>query len=36
MLKAEVISEAQAVAAKAHPLPANNMPTDGQNAPINQ
>lgn len=36
MLKAEVISEAQAVAAKAHPLPANNNPTDGQNTPINQ
>ena len=36
MLKAGVISEAQAVAAKDHPLPLNNKPTDGQNTPVNQ
>jgi penicillin-binding protein 1A len=36
MLKAEVISEAQAVAAKARPLPLNNNPTGGQSKPVNQ
>ena len=36
MLKAEVISEAQATTAKAHPLPLNKTPTDSQNAPVNQ
>ena len=36
MLKAGVITEAQAVAAKDRPLPLNKKPTDGQNAPVNQ
>jgi len=36
MLKAEIISEAQAVAAKAHPLPLDKKPTDGENKPVNQ
>jgi membrane peptidoglycan carboxypeptidase len=36
MLKAEVISEAQATTAKAHPLPLNKTPTDGQNKPVNR
>jgi membrane peptidoglycan carboxypeptidase len=36
MLNAEVISEAQAIAARAHPLPPNKNPADGQNKPVNQ
>jgi membrane peptidoglycan carboxypeptidase len=36
MLKAGVITEAQAVAAKDRPLPLNKKPTDGQNTPVNQ
>lgn len=36
MLKAGVISETQAVAAKDHPLPLNKKPTEDQNKPANQ
>jgi membrane peptidoglycan carboxypeptidase len=36
MLKAGVISETQAVAAKDHPLPLNKKPTEDQNKPVNR